>query len=523
MSISLPSGYVPSLLPAIAIAVQLGAGVAPASNDYKVVLLGNKTTAGLASNGVPIEVAGPDDAAAQCGARSELTAMARVWFKIAPRGRVWVCPVAENGSGVAAWSKIVFATSAAADGVVRIRINGRRLPDVAITTGQTAAVIASAVNTTIAAYDEDLPLTSSVSTATLTLTAAQAGPRGNDLRVTMEIVPAGSTAVGTTMALAGNSAASKIDGRLGAGGGSSGTDFTPGSGADDFTDALAAVYAGDFDFIVCACNDDTNRGLVSTHVTNASAIAEGRRRVAVCGSIEGTLATVQADAVAANNPRMQVMHLKGSHNSTGEIAAAYAAARIYGDGTLPGIAQYTAAKQNRLQLAPAIYAPELADYTTETQKASLLASGVTPLAASVANPGYAEVVRPVTTRTLAVSGASSYAVIDPSKVTVADEVAERIGVFAAQAYADKNLAPDPTDPDATPTSPYVTWPSAIRDDLLAILRQMEDEGKLVNVNALASQVAVEVSNTDNTVAVATIPIAVIPHLHSFVAAVRQVA
>jgi hypothetical protein len=32
-----------------------------------------------------------------------------------------------------------------------------------------------------------------------------------------------------------------------------------------------------------------------------------------------------------------------------------------------------------------------------------------------------------------------------------------------------------------------------------------------------------VSNTDNTVAVATIPIAVIPHLHSFVAAVRQVA
>jgi phage tail sheath gpL-like len=188
-------------------------------------------------------------------------------------------------------------------------------------------------NTTIAAYDEDLQLTSSVSTATLTLTAAQAGPRGNDLRVTMEIVPAGSTAVGTTMALAGNSAASKIDGRLGAGGGSSGTDFTPGSGADDFTNALAAVYAGDFDFIVCACNDDTNRGLVSTHVTNASAIAEGRRRVAVCGSIEGTLATVQADAVAANNPRMQVLHLKGSHNSTGEIAAAYAAARIYGDGT----------------------------------------------------------------------------------------------------------------------------------------------------------------------------------------------
>lgn len=523
MTIPLPSGYVPSLLPEIAIAVQLGVGATPARNDYKPVLLGNKVSAGLASNGVAIEVYGPDHANTQFGARSELARDCRAFFKVAPRGRLWACPVAENGSGVAATAEILFATTAAANGAVRVRIGGKLLPEVTVTTGDTAATVAAAVNAMIAAYDEELPVTSGVSTATVTLTAANVGPRGNNIRVVCEVVPAGTVAVATTVALNGGTAATKVDGRLGAGDGTAGTDFVVGAGADDFTAALAAVYAADFDFIGCACNDDTNRALVNTHATSASAIAEGRRRAAVCGSMEGTLSTVQADAVAANNPRFQIIHLKGAHNSTGEMAAAYLAAHIYGDGRLPGIAQYTAAKQNALQLFPAIHAPEIADYLTSNEKRSLLASGVTALAPSRLYPGYVEVVRPVTTRTLAVSGATSFAVIDPSKVRVADEVARRWGAFASEAYADKNLAPDPTDPDNTPSSPYVVWPSAMRDDVLALLRQMEDEGKLVGVNDHAADVAVSIDGSDNTVAIVVIPVAVIPHLHSVVTAVQQVA
>lgn len=523
MSIPLPSGYVPSLLPEIAIAVQLGVGATPARSDFRPVLLGNKLAAGLASNAVAIEVYGPDHANTQFGARSELARMCRAWFKIAPRGRLWACPVAENGSGVAATAELLFATTATANGVVRITIGDRDLPEVVFTTGDTAATIASAVNAMVAAYDEELPATAGVSTATVTLTAANVGPRGNDIRVICEIVPSGTSAVGTTVSLNGGSGASKVDGRLGAGAGTSGTDFVPGSGADDFTASLAAVYAADFDFLGCACNDDTNRGLVKTHITGASAISEGRRRVAVCGSIESTLSTAISDAAAANEARLQIKHLKGAFNGTGELAAAYLAAHIYGDGRLRGIAQKSSAKQNGLQLYPAIRAPLIADYTTANEKRSLLAGGVTPLAASAFNPGYVEVVRPVTTRTIAVSGATSYAVIDPSKVRVADEVARRWGAFCAQAYADKNLAPDPPSIDEAPSADDVVWPSAMREDALALLRVMEDEGKLVDVNAHAGSVAVAVDGTDNTVAIVNIPVAVIPHLHSTVTVVQQVA
>lgn len=514
MSLPLPSGYTPSLLPRIAIAVRLGVGPQPASNDYAVCMLGNKTTAGLMAAATPTEVSGVDDANVQCGARSELAHMSRAWFGIAPRGRASVCAVAENGSAVAATATLAFATTATAAGVVRLRIGGRRLPEVVIASGDTASAVASAVNAMIGLYT-DLPCTAGVSTATVTLTAAQGGPRGNDIRVVCEIVPAGTSAVGMTVALNGGSAATKVDGRFG-------TDSaTAGSGADDFTAALSAVYAGHYDFLICACNDDTNRALVKTHVVNASAISEGRRRAAVCGSIESSNSTVRTDATTANEPRVQIMRLKGAHNGTGELAAAYVAAHIYGDGRLPGIAQYLDAKQNGLQLAT-IYAPEVTDYQTSTEQAADLAAGVSPLAASRLNPGYAEVVRPVTTRTVAASGATSYLVIDPSKVRVADEVADRIEAFAAANYADKNLTTNPPDPDQTPSSPYVIWPSAIRDDLLSILRQMEDEGLLQNVNAHADAVAVEINNVDNTVAVASVPVEVIPHFHSFVVSVNQV-
>ena len=515
MSVPYPSGYTPSLYPEIAIAVRLGVGAIPARNDYTAVLLGNKTSAGSATAATISEVFGPEDANAQAGARSEIAHMARAWFRVAPRGRVKICPVAEGDTPVAATAVLLFATTAAANGVVRVRINGRSLPEVGITSGDTAGTIASAVEAMIDLYT-DLPCTANVSTATVTFTAAQAGPRGNDLRIVVEIVPAGSTAVATTIALNGGSAAAKVDGYFGAGTG------TPGSVADDYTAALAAVNLDEVDFVVAACNDDTNRGLVSAHVTAASGIAEGRRRVCVFGSIEATLATVQADAVAHNNPLAHVEHLKGAHNTTGEIAAAYTAARIYGDGRLKGIVQYTAANQNGLQLFPSIYAPDVTARLTRTQKAALLADGVTPLEASALNPGYAQVSRPATTRTVAASGAKSYAVIDPSKVTVAFELANRIESFASVAYAGKNLAPNPVDTDSTPTSDDVIWPDAIRDDIVAIMRTMEDEGKLVDVNTHAANVAVAASPTDNSVAVASVPFAVIAHFHSFVVGLDQV-
>lgn len=121
MSVPLPSGYTSSLLPAISIAVQLGVGAVPASNDFRPVLLGNKTSAGLTPVETVVELYGPDDAATKFGARSELTHMARAWFKKAPRGRVWACAVSEGDTPVAAVSPVAMATSGSRTPLMRTR------------------------------------------------------------------------------------------------------------------------------------------------------------------------------------------------------------------------------------------------------------------------------------------------------------------------------------------------------------------------------------------------------------------
>lgn len=513
---SYPSGFNASLMPVIALAVQLGVG--PAGDPppgLTMMMLGNKQAAGDATLATPIEVFDVADAVARFGPRAELTQMTRAVRAIAPTGRLFACPVAENGSAVAATATLLFAGPATGAGVVRVRVNGRRLREIVVASGDSASTIAAAVE---AALDEmtEWPCTASVSTATVTLTAAQAGPRGNNLRADVEI-----TAAGVTVDLNGaGAAAARVKGWFG-------TDSaTAGSGADDFTAALAAIAGERYDRIVAACDDDTNRGLVAAHVEARSGINEGRRCMAVVGDVRATVSGsggVIEDALSHNQPRLTIAYQRKGYRTTGELAAAYVAAKIYGDGRLPGEAQYRAAKANGLSLYPAIEANDVADRPTDTQNRTLLASGVTVIGSDNVHPGYASVIRPVTTRTKNASGGVSYAVIDPSKVAVADLVADEVQAFAAQNYGDKNITTDPATIEEAPSSEYVIWPAAVREDVLAILRRMEGDGLLVNVEAQAANVTVTQASDDNTVLIVRIPVEVIPHFHSLVGAVQQVA
>jgi hypothetical protein len=64
----------------------------------------------------------------------------------------------------------------------------------------------------------------------------------------------------------------------------------------------------------------------------------------------------------------------------------------------------------------------------------------------------------------------------------------------------------------------------VRDDILGLLRQMENEFLIVNVAQYASQVTVEQTTIDGvTYLVCRVPFAVINHLHSVVGEAQQVA
>jgi phage tail sheath gpL-like len=515
---TLPSGLSASPTPSFSFAVRLGVGPeADSPADLDVMLLAQKTSAGSASAAVSVQVFDTTDAEAKFGARSRLAMLVRAFRAIAPRATLYACPVADpTGSPVSATARLDFSGPATAAGVVRLRIAGRLLSEVVIPSGTTAAAAADLVRVAIAAVAE-LPCTAAVGGASheheLTLTAAHPGVSGNQLRVVFEC-----TAAGITIALNELSTASSGKAYFG-----SGSPAVAGVGAVNLTAALAAIAGARYDRIVADVDDDTNRGRLTAHLVSQSSINTGHRCMGVVGSIEETLATVQADAVALNEPRCVIVYNRRSHNVCGELAAAYTAAKTYGDGRLPGETQYRAAKANGLSLYPAILATDEEERLTPTERDALLNAGVTPLGHDNLHPGYASVVRPVTTRTKNASGGTSYLVRDTSKVAVADMVADRCEAFASSAYADKNLVPDPVSIEDAPSSEFVTWPAAIRDDMLAILRKMESEFLLVNVSQYASQVTAEPLTVDGTqYVVCKVPFAVIPHLHSVVGDASQI-
>lgn len=518
---TLPSGLSPQLTPQISFAVRLGAGPSAPTTGMRVMLLGSKTSAGTATDHIPTQVFDVEDAEARFGARSHLAAMVRAFRAIAPRASLFACPVAPADGGVAATAVLTFAGPATATGVIRLRVAGRPLREVVIPSGTTAAQAAALVAAAVA-ESSALPCTGAVggsgSEHILTLTASTVGTVGNGLRVSFEL-----TATGITVALNQLSAAVRGKAYFG-----SGAPATAGTGAVSLTAALAAIAGERYDRIVSDLVDDAPRSALAAHVLAQSAIGTGRRCMAYVGSttedVSAGAGSVQADAIALNESRVTLVYQRRGHNLPGEIAAAYAAAKLYGDGRLPGEVQYRAAKANALSLHPAILATDEEERLTATQVESLLQAGVTPVGEDGLHPGFAAIVRPVTTRTLNSSGGRSFAVTDPSKVVVADVVADRCEAWAAEAYADKNLVPDPASIEVAPSSPFVVWPAAVRDDMLSILYQMEAEALLVNVADHADAVTVSPATIDGTqYLVCKIPLAVIPHLHSVVGEALQIA
>lgn len=515
---TLPSGFNPSHIPVTTFAVRLGVGAgALATVGLKAVLVACMVSAGTATAGVTVEVGDATDANEKFGARSRLAGACRAFRQIAPLARLYACPVADP-AGTAATAVLTFAGPATGAGVVRLRIAGQLMREVQIPSGYTLTQAAAAAKTMIDAVSE-LPCTAALSGSdneTITLTASNTGVQGNQLRVQFEI-----TAPGITIALNAASAATRGKAYFG-----SGSPATAGSGNPTLTTALTAIAGGRYDRVMVDADDDTLRGTVSTHVDTQSGINVGKRRTAVMPALNDTVSTVVADAVAiGSNPRMQLLCQKRPHNPGNEICGAYLAAKIYGpqDGRLPGEDSYRAAKANGLSLYPAILATDEEERLSSADVNTLLAGGVTVIGDDGAHPGYAAVVRPVTCRTLNAQGGTSYAVHDTAKVVVPDFLADRLEAFAAENYGDKNLVDNPASTEEAPTNPYLIWPSAIRDDVLSILRQMEEEGLVTRVTELAGAVTVTKLTVDGTTyAVASIPSAVVDHFHSFVGDVRQV-
>lgn len=513
MPLSPPSGFsLSDKRTQFGFAVNLGVGSRGAgASPKRLVLLGNKLTAGTAALETPLQVYSLDEVAAYCGKRSETYQMAKAVYAVKRDPNLWICPVAEGGGAVKATGTLAFTGAQVAAGVARLWIGGV-LFEIAVALADTATAVAAAM---AAAVNKaaDLPVTATASTGTVTLTAAQGGPRGNNITLRAQ-----TTATSQLVALnGGTAAATAAPSKMGSG------TATVGSVADDVTTALAAMAPLKFDRVVLAHDDATNLGRLKSHLNTYAGVGERKRQRGFAATV-ASQATGKTLSTGLNATRLTVLWHYNADDATGAIAAGAAAACLWGDAQLGGRVkgEESYAAQNLCGVrTPARVQVASTDLPLGTVIRDCLDNGLTPLEPDPSNPGYARVHRPVTTYCVDTASLPDYRVLDTSKVTISDYVAEDLEATLASEYPNKNLAAEPTD-GTGPTHPDIVFPSMVRATIASRMKAHERAGLLERADELAGSIVVERSTENPSVLLGATPEDCVDHFVGFGGELNQI-
>jgi len=532
MPITVPGVPASRKTPGINFVVVLGGtGTSAGVAQKRALILGNKIgttltdsspsftcTAGTQAVEMPCAVPSADDAATLFGRGSELHRMAQAFYAQAPAGSLYGCAVAE-ASGTEATAVLTFATTANAAYTVRLKLCGQII-DVPVASGDTATVIAAAVADAIN-DNQDLPYTAQNSSGAVTLKAKHAGPRGNTLIVDAYFV---SSAEAETRITTSSTTSPGATTGTWSSTGTLGSEITLSSGAtqDSFANALTAVESQRFDRVIGACIDATNIGRIVTHLNAQAGPTVQFLEQGVCASVD-TLANATTVATGQDAARLCMPWHLASPLTAGEVAAQTAAARLHGDssagGDTDGEADTPSANMDGVELATVVMQRALADQPLATEVESALNNGLTPVVGSGARPGYGTLARPVTTRCLR-SGTPNFAVLDTANVTVPDHVADTIRADLAVTFKGCRLAPESAN-GLPPKAKRVVMPSTVRARIALLLKRMEEDAIVVNVDANLPLLVVEPDAGAPGRLNCEIPSAVIPGLHNIAGNVRQ--
>lgn len=209
-----------------------------ATLNQRALIIGQKTTAGTGVANVPVISQGVADAALVGGPGSMLHLMTAKYRQNDNFGEVWYLPLADDPAAAAATGTLAVTAAPTANGTLYLYIAGVRVAIPVLstqTTAQIATTIAAAVTAT-----PNLPVTAAAATNTVTFTAINKGPCGNDidLRVNYQGTAGGeATPTGMTFTV---------------------TAMASGATAPSLTTGLQNLLDKPFDFIVCPYTDTTS-------------------------------------------------------------------------------------------------------------------------------------------------------------------------------------------------------------------------------------------------------------------------
>ncbi len=349
-------------------------------NLQKTLIIGQRLAAGTVAANAVVDVFDDEEAATYFGRGSIAHRMVKAALIANPYLSLQVITLDDAGAGIAATGTVTITGPATGSGVVTVTVAGVPV-QIAVAAGDAQTAIATALK---AEFDNqpDLPVSASVNTNVVTLTAKCKGALGNALTISSACTAAGVTVVAT--ALTGGATDPALD------------------------TALAAVFALGHNIIISAWNDQTNLTALRTHLDSVSGALEKRGCIGIAAHT-GTLAAATTLAPSVNSGRISMILVPAAYESSEEIAAAYGAVVAYEEDP--------ARPLNTLGLT-GITAPPLANRLSRTEQELCLYNGVTP---SEVGPGdVVQIVRAVTTYTKDPQGIPDISLLDLTTIRTLD-------------------------------------------------------------------------------------------------------
>ena len=240
----------------------------------RLLLIGHKNSGAAIADNTPTPVGSAREAVSLAGAGSMVAEMARVAFLNAPVQETWVMSVPATGTA-GVWTILVNSVPASG-GVGTIEIAGEPV-QVTIAAGDSVNTVAAALNAAINAYfnalsGASLPVTSTVSTATVTATARHAGAIFTDLDFFAPVLTGGNAFAGAALTI---------------------TNTVTAAGDPNLSAGLAALGDDPFDWIASPFSDATNIGRYADTMNDTSG------RWAYNRQAYGHIATVSTGSTSA--------------------------------------------------------------------------------------------------------------------------------------------------------------------------------------------------------------------------------
>lgn len=430
-------------------------------NPQNVLAIGQKLASGTQAALTPVDIFSDEQAAQLFGRGSYAHLMARAAITANPYLQLTVISVEDDTAGVAASGSITVTGPATGAGVVSTLI-GRERVDVAVSSGDTATAIATALKVALD-KNGDLPVIATAATGVVTLTARHKGATGNGVKLAVSSTATGLSVAASTMS-----------------GGQTDPDIAP---------ALAAVVAAGHDIVICPFADQAALTALRTHLEFVSGPMEQRGAIGVFGW-SSTLSSGITLSGNINSGRITGAWHRDSARLACEIAAGYAA--------VIASEEDPARPLNTLEIK-GLDATGIDQRPSRTEQENALYNGLTPLEVG---PGErAQIVRAISTYTKDPQNVDDIALLDITTIRTLDYVRKACRERIALRFPREKLSE--------------RTPAKVRSELLDVLYKLEELEIVECVEDNKDGLIVERDSQDVNRLDAKIPVDVVNGLHVF--------